>query len=61
VKAVVLLELGKVDAVNDCEEPACGPDKVIVEMSGVGLCGTERVAAPAEYAHVLGPGRVRGR
>ncbi|MFG2024629.1 zinc-binding dehydrogenase [Streptomyces sp. NPDC048825] len=41
MKAAVLITPGRIDTVEGWPEPACGPHDVIVEMDGVGLCGTD--------------------
>ncbi|MEV6379773.1 alcohol dehydrogenase catalytic domain-containing protein [Streptomyces sp. NPDC051773] len=40
MKAAVLTEPGRID-IADWPEPVCGPRDVIVEMGGVGLCGSD--------------------
>ncbi|MEV5439925.1 alcohol dehydrogenase catalytic domain-containing protein [Streptomyces sp. NPDC052682] len=41
MRAAVLTGTGRVEIVEDWPEPVCGPDDVIVEMEGVGLCGSD--------------------
>lgn len=41
MKAAVLTASGRVETVDDWPEPVCGPHEVIVEMGGVGLCGSD--------------------
>ncbi|WP_369174792.1 zinc-binding dehydrogenase [Streptomyces sp. R28] len=41
MRAAVLMAPGRIVTVNDWPEPVCGPHEVIVEMDGVGLCGTD--------------------
>jgi 2-desacetyl-2-hydroxyethyl bacteriochlorophyllide A dehydrogenase len=41
VKAAVLTTTGRIETVDDWPEPVCGPRDVIVEMGGVGLCGSD--------------------
>lgn len=41
MKAAVLTATDRIETVDDWPEPVCGPGDVIVEVSGVGLCGTD--------------------
>jgi 2-desacetyl-2-hydroxyethyl bacteriochlorophyllide A dehydrogenase len=41
MRAVALISPGKVQIVDDWPEPECGPDDVIVQIRGVGLCGSD--------------------
>jgi threonine dehydrogenase-like Zn-dependent dehydrogenase len=41
VKAAVLAATDRIETVDDWQEPVCGPGDVIVEVAGVGLCGTD--------------------
>ncbi|MEU0425243.1 alcohol dehydrogenase catalytic domain-containing protein [Streptomyces canus] len=41
MKAAVLTAPGRIETVDNWAEPVCGPHDVIVEMAGVGLCGTD--------------------
>jgi L-gulonate 5-dehydrogenase len=41
VRAVALVSPGTVAVLDDRPEPACGADEVIVEVHGVGLCGSD--------------------
>jgi alcohol dehydrogenase/L-iditol 2-dehydrogenase len=41
MKAVALISPGTVAVMDDWPEPSCGPDEVIVEVRGVGLCGSD--------------------
>jgi 2-desacetyl-2-hydroxyethyl bacteriochlorophyllide A dehydrogenase len=41
MKAVTLVEPGRVEIVDDWREPECGPNDVIVQIRGVGLCGSD--------------------
>ncbi|KAE8765924.1 zinc-dependent alcohol dehydrogenase [Georgenia thermotolerans] len=59
MRAVVLTEPGRVEVVEGWPDPQCGPDDVVVEMRGVGLCGTDLAmvdgkAAPPQFPWVIG-------
>ncbi|MDN0199476.1 alcohol dehydrogenase catalytic domain-containing protein [Streptomyces sp. S.PNR 29] len=41
MKAAVLMSPGRIELVDDWPEPVCGPHDVIVEVGGVGLCGSD--------------------
>jgi len=41
VKAAVLTGPGRIETVTDWPEPVLGPDDVLVDMGGVGLCGSD--------------------
>jgi alcohol dehydrogenase/L-iditol 2-dehydrogenase len=41
MKAVTLVEPGRVEIVDDWPEPECGPHDVVVQIRGVGLCGSD--------------------
>ncbi|MDX2938710.1 zinc-dependent alcohol dehydrogenase [Streptomyces ipomoeae] len=41
MKAAVLTAPGRIEIVDDWPEPDCGPYDVVVEMGGVGLCGSD--------------------
>jgi 2-desacetyl-2-hydroxyethyl bacteriochlorophyllide A dehydrogenase len=41
MKAVTLVEPGRVEIVGDWPEPECGPNDVVVQIRGVGLCGSD--------------------
>jgi D-arabinose 1-dehydrogenase-like Zn-dependent alcohol dehydrogenase len=41
VKAAVLTAPGRIESVDDWPEPVCGPHDVVVEIDGVGLCGSD--------------------
>jgi 2-desacetyl-2-hydroxyethyl bacteriochlorophyllide A dehydrogenase len=41
MKAVTLVEPGRVEIVDDWPEPECGPNEVVVQIRGVGLCGSD--------------------
>jgi 2-desacetyl-2-hydroxyethyl bacteriochlorophyllide A dehydrogenase len=41
MKAVAFTAPGQLSIVGDWPEPECGPDDVIVQIRGVGLCGTD--------------------
>jgi alcohol dehydrogenase/L-iditol 2-dehydrogenase len=41
VRAAVLTAKERIETVHDWPEPVCGPHDVIVEMEGVGLCGSD--------------------
>ncbi|MCL8014880.1 alcohol dehydrogenase catalytic domain-containing protein [Streptomyces sp. AS02] len=41
MKAAVLTAPERIETVDDWPEPACGPGEVIVDVAGVGLCGTD--------------------
>ncbi|MFF7265657.1 zinc-binding dehydrogenase [Streptomyces sp. NPDC008159] len=41
MKAAVLVAPGRIEIVDDRPEPHCGPDDVVVEIEGVGLCGSD--------------------
>jgi alcohol dehydrogenase/L-iditol 2-dehydrogenase len=41
VKASVLTAPERIETVDDWPDPVCGPDEVIVETHGVGLCGSD--------------------
>lgn len=41
MKAVALVSTGTVAIMDDWPEPSCGADEVIVEIHGVGLCGSD--------------------
>ncbi len=41
MRAVTLTSPGQVQIVEDWPEPECGPDEVIVQIRGVGLCGSD--------------------
>jgi len=41
VRAALLTATDRIETVDDWPEPVCGPDAVIVQMDGVGLCGTD--------------------
>ncbi|WP_128374817.1 zinc-dependent alcohol dehydrogenase [Streptomyces cavernae] len=41
MRAAVLTGTSRVETVGDWPEPDCGPHDVIVEMAGVGLCGSD--------------------
>src|SRR5215207_6882247 len=41
MKAVTLVEPGRVEIVDDWPEPECGPNDVVVQIRGVGLCGSD--------------------
>src|SRR5436305_6342250 len=41
MRAVALTAPGQVRIVDDWPEPACGSDQVIVQIRGVGLCGSD--------------------
>ncbi|WP_200300970.1 zinc-dependent alcohol dehydrogenase [Streptomyces adelaidensis] len=41
MKAAVLTAPGRIDTVDDWPEPGHGPYDVVVEMEGVGLCGSD--------------------
>lgn len=41
MKAAVLTAPERIETVDDWPEPVCGPGEVVVEVHGVGLCGTD--------------------
>lgn len=41
MNGIVLREPGAVGLVDDWPEPECGPQDVLVRMSGIGLCGSD--------------------
>lgn len=41
MRAIVLTRAHRVELVDDWPEPDLGPDEVVVEMSGVGVCGSD--------------------
>jgi alcohol dehydrogenase/L-iditol 2-dehydrogenase len=41
MRAVALLAPGEVRIVDDWPEPECGPDEVVIQVRGVGLCGSD--------------------
>jgi 2-desacetyl-2-hydroxyethyl bacteriochlorophyllide A dehydrogenase len=41
MRAVALVAPGQVEVVDDWPEPAPGPDDVVVQIRGVGLCGSD--------------------
>jgi 2-desacetyl-2-hydroxyethyl bacteriochlorophyllide A dehydrogenase len=41
MRAVTLVEPGKVEIVDDWPEPECGPKDVVIQVRGVGLCGSD--------------------
>jgi len=41
MRAVALTAPGHVEIVDDWPEPECGPDDVVVQIRGVGLCGSD--------------------
>jgi 2-desacetyl-2-hydroxyethyl bacteriochlorophyllide A dehydrogenase len=59
MKAVTLVAPREVEVVTDWPEPECGPRDVVVQMRGVGLCGTDLAAfdgksSPASLPWVMG-------
>ncbi|HWB37229.1 MAG TPA: alcohol dehydrogenase catalytic domain-containing protein [Rugosimonospora sp.] len=59
MKAVTLVATHELEVVDDWLEPECGPRDVIVEMHGVGLCGTDLASydgksVPARLPWVMG-------
>ena len=41
MRAVALVAPGQVEIVDDWPEPEPGPDDVVVQIRGVGLCGSD--------------------
>jgi 2-desacetyl-2-hydroxyethyl bacteriochlorophyllide A dehydrogenase len=41
VKAITLVAPGELRRVDDWPEPVCGPNDVVVQVRGVGLCGSD--------------------
>ncbi|HEX3215115.1 MAG TPA: alcohol dehydrogenase catalytic domain-containing protein, partial [Actinomycetota bacterium] len=41
MRAVALVAPGQVEVVDDWPEPEPGPDDVVVQIRGVGLCGSD--------------------
>lgn len=41
MRAVTLVEPGRLEIVDDWPEPECGPHDVIIQIRGVGLCGSD--------------------
>jgi L-gulonate 5-dehydrogenase len=58
VKAAVLTRVGEVAMATDWPEPEPGPGEVVVELTGVGLCGSDLAVwsggRPVEFPWVLG-------
>jgi 2-desacetyl-2-hydroxyethyl bacteriochlorophyllide A dehydrogenase len=59
MRAVALVEPGRVELVDDWPEPTYGDADVIVQMSAVGLCGTDLASfdgkvPPPRYPWILG-------
>ncbi|MDQ1626537.1 MAG: hypothetical protein QOI54_281 [Actinomycetota bacterium] len=50
MKAITLVSPREISVVDDWPEPECGPGEVIVQMRGVGLCGTDLAAFDGKAA-----------
>ncbi|MGR4854469.1 zinc-dependent alcohol dehydrogenase [Streptomyces sp. LARHCF252] len=59
MKAAVLTAPGRIETIDDWPEPACGPHDVVVDVEGVGLCGSDLAVfhgrrLPPEMPWVMG-------
>jgi alcohol dehydrogenase/L-iditol 2-dehydrogenase len=59
MRAAVLTDTCRIETVEDWPEPSCGPHDVVVEVDGVGLCGTDLAVfhgkrRPPEVPWVMG-------